>query len=282
MSAPSALHPARRLARSVLSAQTRHEIAIQLQRMAHWSMRFTPTGHESLRRLAELKNAHHGERCVILGNGPSLRSVNLADLDGLPTFCLNRGYLLWLDSGRTPGYFVAVNDLVIEQFHHEIAQLPCPLFLPWRHRHYFQDVPNAIFFEVRWDDAFSTNACAGIAPGATVTLAALQLAFYFGFTEVVLLGIDHRFASQGPAHAVVQQQEADANHFHPAYFGPGTTWNLPDLAASEVGYARAKEVYIQAGRRVVNATDESALTVFETCSLGQALGLPERRLWSEF
>jgi hypothetical protein len=81
---------------------------------------------------------------------------------------------------------------------------------------------------------------------------------------------------------VVQQQEDDANHFHPAYFGPGTTWNLPDLAASEVGYARAKEVYIQAGRRVVNATDESALTVFETCSLGQALGLPERRLWSEF
>lgn len=231
-------------------------------RTRHLPMRFTTPGRAGRARLAAYRDAHRGETCVILGNGPSLRDVDPASLDGTPTFCLNRGYLFWEDTGRTPTYYVAVNPLVIGQFHDEIAELPCPLFLPWIYRDRFAGVPNATFFEVRIDDKFITNALQGIAPGATVTIAALQLAYHMGFEEVVLLGVDHRFEMPGRPHAEVRQVGDDPNHFRRDYFGAGTLWNLPDLEHSELGYRLARAAFEADGRQIANATSESELGVF--------------------
>jgi hypothetical protein len=226
-------------------------------------MRVFPEGRAARARLGALRDAHRGETCVILGNGPSMRGFDLAQLDGTPTFCLNRGYLLWEGSGREPSFFVAVNELVIDQFHREIAALSCPLFLPWIHRDRFPDVPNAVFFEVRNEQRFITDARRGVAPCATVTVAALQLAYHMGFETVILLGVDHRFETTGPPHSTIRQQGEDPNHFRGDYFGNGTAWNLPDLRQSERGYARARAAFEADGRRVFNATPDSALDVFE-------------------
>lgn len=231
-------------------------------RARHLPIRVLPQGRAARARLAALRDSHRGETCVILGNGPSIRDFDLAQLDGTPTFCLNRGYLLWEDSPRAPSFFVAVNDLVIEQFHGEIAALPCPLFLPWIHRDRFRDVPNAVFFEIRNDQRFITDARRGVAPCATVTVAALQLAYHMGFSTVILLGIDHRFQTAGPPHARVLQEGDDPNHFRGDYFGNGTVWNLPDLRQSERGYALARSAFEAAGRQVFNGTPDSDLDVF--------------------
>jgi hypothetical protein len=199
-----------------------------------------------------------------------MRGFDLARLDGTPTFCLNRGYLLWEDCERTPSFFVAVNDLVIDQFHSEIAALPCPLFIPWIYRDRFSDVPNAVFVELRHDQRFITDARRGVAPCGTVTVAALQLAYHMGFETVTLLGIDHRFQSEGPPHARVRQRGPDPNHFRGDYFGDGTAWNLPDLRLSERGYAMARAAFEDAGRQVLNATPDTALEVFPRRELGRA------------
>jgi hypothetical protein len=235
--------------------------ALRLRAM-HLPMRVLPEGRAARARLAALRDAHRGETCAILGNGPSMRGFDPARLDGTLTFCLNRGYLLWEDSGRQPSFFVAVNDLVIDQFHREIAALPCPLFLPWIFRDRFRGVPNAVFFEIRNDQRFITDARRGVAPCATVTVAALQLAYHMGFETVTLLGVDHRFKTAGPPHALIRQRGDDPNHFRGDYFGDGTAWHLPDLRQSERGYAMAKAAFEAAGRQVVNATPNSALDVF--------------------
>jgi hypothetical protein len=232
-------------------------------RVRHLPMRVLPEGRAARARLAALRDAHRGETCVILGNGPSMSGFDLASLDGAATFCLNRGYLLWEDADREPSFFVAVNDLVIDQFHGEIARLSCPLFLPWIYRDRFRGVPNAVFFEVRNAQRFITDARRGVAPCATVTVAALQLAYHMGFETVILLGIDHRFQTTGPPHSRVRQEGDDPNHFRGDYFGDGTAWNLPDLRQSERGYARARAAFEAAGRQVFNATPDSALDVFE-------------------
>lgn len=252
----------RSIPRRVLPEPTWRYAQFLRLRARHLPMRFSTEGRAARARLAAYRDAHRGERCFILGNGPSLREVDPASLDGTPTFCLNRGYLLWEDTGRTPTYYVAVNPLVIDQFRDEIAELSCPLFLPWIYRDRFADVPNATFFEVRIDDRFITNALRGIAPGATVTLAALQLAYHMGFEEVVLLGLDHRFATQGEPHAEIAQRGVDHDHFRGDYFSQGARWNLPDLEHSERGYKLAHAVFEGAGRRIVNATPASELSVF--------------------
>ncbi len=208
-------------------------------RASHLPMRALPEGRAARARLAALRDAHRGESCVILGNGPSMRGFDLTRLDGTPAFCLNRGYLLWRDFDREPSFFVAVNDLVIDQFHDEIAALSCPLFLPWIYRDRFHGVPNSIFFEIRNEQRFITDARSGVAPCATVTVAALQLAYHMGFSTVTLLGVDHRFETTGEPHARVRQRGDDPNHFRGDYFGDGVAWNLPDLHQSERGYAMA-------------------------------------------
>jgi hypothetical protein len=91
---------------------------------------------------------------------------------------------------------------------------------------------------------------------------ALQLAFHLGFSDVILIGVDHSFASHGPANKLVTSSGADMNHFDPTYFGTGVRWQLPDLAVSEMAYRMACDAYEAAGRRVRDATVDGKLTVF--------------------
>jgi len=261
----------RSIPRRVLPGPLWHKAQFLKLRAAHLPMRVTSEGRASRERLAAYRDAHQGETCAILGNGPSIKDLDLEDIEGIPTFCLNRGYLLWEDAERTPDYYVAVNELVIEQFHREIATLPCPIFVPWIYRDRFEDAPNSVFFETRIDDRFVTNPLRGIAPGPTVTIAALQFAYHMGFSTVILLGIDHRFETEGPPHAEIRQNGDDPNHFRGDYFGEGTRWNLPDLEHSERGYALAREAFEAGDRQVLNATPGSALDVFERIELQAAV-----------
>lgn len=261
----------RRAGRAVAGPQTRARIAADMQRIAHVPARFNPKFRASLATLQRLKDAHKGETCVIIGNGPSLAREDLRPLTEVKTFCLNRGYLKWREQGLTPSYLVAVNDLVIEQFHGELADAGCPLFVPWRHQALFDSCPHAIFLEMRWHKRFFTDPRQGVWSGATVTFASMQLAYHMGFTRVLLIGVDHAFKDRGPAHLEVKQAAGDANHFSPDYFGPGTRWNLPDLEQSELSYRMAKTVYERDGRQIIDCTRGGKLEVFRKMTLEDAL-----------
>lgn len=264
----------RRIGRALLAERTRHAIAATLERGAHLQFATRPAYYRSRRALRRMRDRHRGETCIILGNGPSLKGQDLSQLAFARTFCLNRGYLMWNEQRLEPDYFVAVNDLVLEQFHAEIAALGCPLFLPWRHHHRFSGCERATFIEMRWKKAFFTDVTRGLWPGATVTAAALQIAYHMGFSKVILLGIDHRFAQAGPAHHEVVQQDDDASHFAPDYFGKGVRWNLPDLAQSEHAYALARSAYETDGRVVIDATPGGCCEVFPKMTLADAVSFP--------
>jgi hypothetical protein len=62
--------------------------------------------------------------------------------------------------------------------------------------------------------------------GFTVTFAALQVAFFMGFSEVVIVGMDHRYAYKGLPNEAHELVGADLNHFDPSYFS-GHTWDNP-------------------------------------------------------
>jgi hypothetical protein len=256
------------------------------QHARHRGARRDPLYLNSMKRLGQLRDVHAGETCVIIGNGPSMRDFDLAKLDGYRTFCLNRGYLLWREQGRTPDFMVVVNRLVIEQFAGEIQRVNALTFAPWLQRNHLDtNNRNLVLFEERWDEAFMTDARKGLASLATVTTTALQLAWHMGFSTVVLIGVDHKFdaASRGHPHQMVVQTDDDVDHFRPDYFGPGTRWHLPDLELSERGYRLARKTFERNGRRIVNATPGSKLEVFERKRLpdvvtpGTDHGLESRR-----
>lgn len=228
---------------------------------------FHPWRRESIRRLTALQDIHKGERAFIIGNGPSLRHTDLSKLRDEFTFGMNRIYLLFPELGFHTTYFVSINDLVIQQFADEILAQPMPKFLAWRsHRHFprqlsIAEVPTFLYTTYT-SPRFSPDVTGRVWEGATVTNVALQLAFHMGFEQVILIGVDHNFASRGEANKTVVSQGDDPNHFAPNYFGKGAKWQLPDLDTSEVGYTLAREAYRRAGREVIDATVGGKLTIF--------------------
>ena len=95
---------------------------------------FNRRWNESQRALAGYQDKHQGQRCFIIGNGPSLRQTDLSRLRGEFTFGLNRIYLLFAELGFSTTYLVSVNDLVLEQCASEMQTLSLPRFVTWRAR----------------------------------------------------------------------------------------------------------------------------------------------------
>lgn len=224
---------------------------------------FHPWRRASLRQLATYKDKHLGERCFIIGNGPSLKETDVSRLEGEYTFGMNRIYLAFPQWGFHTSYFLSINDLVIQQCAEEIRALPMPKFLSWRARHLIRPADDTIFLHTTYTGPrFARDARSRMWEGATVTYVALQLAFFMGFERVILIGVDHSFKSQGEPNTTVISQGNDPDHFDATYFGKGFRWQLPDLDTSERAYQMARIAYEQAGRQVVDATVGGKLTVF--------------------
>ena len=223
-----------------------------------------PWRRESIHRLQAFKDIHKGKRAFIMGNGPSLKQTDLSKLKNEFTFGLNRIYLLFPELGFKTTYFVSINDLVIEQCAQEIAALQVPKFIAWHSNRHFHRLPDdLVFLYTTYTGArFAYDMTRRVWEGATVTNVALQLAFYMGFAQVILIGIDHNFANKGKANQTVVSEGDDPNHFSPSYFGKGFRWQLPDLDTSEIGYNLARNAYRKAGREVLDATINGKLMIF--------------------
>ena len=222
-----------------------------------------PLRRDTRRRIRPFHGRYQGKRCFIIGNGPSLAHTDLSYLKNEYTFGLNRIYLMFPQMGFPTSFFVSINDLVIEQTAAEIEALQIPKFISWRARRWLRPADDLFFLHTTYTGKkFARNATGRLWEGATVTYVALQLAYYFGFSQVILIGVDHSFTTQGQPNTTVVFEGDDPNHFHPKYFGKGFRWQLPDLETSEAAYRLARTSFEADGRQVLDATLGGKLTVF--------------------
>jgi len=219
---------------------------------------------ESRRALEDLRDRYAGERCFIIGNGPSLRKTDLRLLRGEYTFGLNRINLIFDELGFRTSWLVCINRLVLEQSGDELSKLPIPKFFGTEGARYVSpEADDVTYLRSSALAEFSRDLVrGGVWEGATVTFVAMQLAHWMGFSTAVLVGVDHSFTAKGPAHKVVTATEPDADHFHPGYFGAGYRWQLPDLQTSEIAYAAARAAFEADGRELLDATVGGKLAVF--------------------
>lgn len=217
----------------------------------------------NLRRIGKFRDRYVGRRCFIVANGPSLNRTDLSKLKGEYTFGLNRIYLLSERTGFVPSFYVAVNNLVIRQFASDIEKLKMPKFLENDCRDAIRADRHTYFLRYWPVPSFVLDFRRGVWHGATVTNVAIQLAYFMGFTEVYLVGLDHAFQFNGRPHEPQTSTEPDPNHFDPQYFGPGIQWHLPDLATSELAYRIARHQFEITGRKILNATHGGALEIFD-------------------
>ncbi|WP_170188930.1 tetratricopeptide repeat protein [Geitlerinema sp. P-1104] len=218
----------------------------------------------SREEIRKFHNKHLGQRCVIIGNGPSLNKMDLSFLKDEICFGTNKIYLGFKRWQFLPTYYVAVNPYVIEQSVNEINKISCPKFIGNRGVFHFGFGNDIIFIKTfpQHNKSFSKRADLGLNEGSTVTYVAIQLAYYMGFSEVILIGVDHYFVTQGTPHKAVVSDGNDLNHFDPHYFAKGLTWQLPDLADSDKSYWVAKKVFEESGRKIIDATVNGKCNVF--------------------
>jgi hypothetical protein len=239
-------------------------------RLAGWG--FPITVNEN--RLLSFKGKHKGQRAFVIGNGPSLNQCNLGLLKSEITFGVNAIYLNREKMGFYPTYYVVEDDFVAEDRADEINQLRGPTKFFGNYLSYcIQSQPDVVWLNLRMNyhpypgfPHFSRNAARMIWVGGTVTYICLQLAYYMGFTEIYLIGFDHSYKI--PADAKIEgtgilSQSNDPNHFNSTYFGKGYRWHDPMVERMEKAFRRAKDIYEENGRRILNATIGGKLEIFD-------------------
>lgn len=243
----------------------------------------------SLPILAGLKNKHEGELCVIVGNGPSLNETDLDLVCSVPFFAVNSVFLLGDRLSRSPDYYVVEDTAVFKDNTDDIILFEAGLKLfpsIYRERYLKRaaelSVSHAIaFFRMNQGfygrstgalgyPRFSYDPTQRLYCGQSVTMMNLQLAYWMGFKEVALVGMDFSYTVPDDADVsgnLIVSRSDDPNHFDSRYFGAGKTWKDPKLDRVLQNYALINSVFREDGRRIVNATSGGKLELFERCSL---------------
>ena len=221
--------------------------------------------------LRRFDGRHAGADCFILGNGPSLKHVDLEKLQNRYVFGLNKIHLHPLYAAGDIDYRVAVNPFVIEQSREDFLSEENTVFLaekPAREH----GVKGRDVHLIRHDGGlgFGRTMSSNFGEGFTVTYVAMQIAYAMGFRRVFLVGVDHSFKQKGKPNETQTMEGEDGNHFAPNYFA-GKQWQLADLEASEVAYRIAKFWFERDGREIIDATDNGKLDVFPKVDFMEAL-----------
>jgi hypothetical protein len=227
--------------------------------------------------LAQFYNRYQGQRCFIIGNGPSLNKHDLSLLENEYSFGVNSFYYKTRETGFRPTFYVVEDSSVMKENIDEIRAYEAPFkFFPTIYRNLHPKTPNTFFFNMNRGfyektspnyavPRFSTDVSRVLYCGQSVTYINLQMAYFMGFTEVYLIGMDFNYVipeSHARTGDVLLSDTDDPNHFHKDYFGKGKTWKDPKLDRVLMNYKMANLVYTSVGRKIYNATEGGMLEEF--------------------
>lgn len=225
----------------------------------------------SIHQLRKLRNSHLGERCFIIGNGPSLKPEDLDLLKGEFCFASNRIDKIYEFTDWRPTFYCTQDVTIIQTYRDIISQIRAPYKLMVyggsRKTGYIGKAMYTPFgtpYNYPEPPTFSEDISCSISEGYTVTYTCMQVAAYMGFKEIVLLGIDHNFpVDVTPDGQIVVNKDA-GEHF---YGSNNIARHYPMLYKVDLAYQIAKEYAEQHGIRIINATRGGKLEIFERQNL---------------
>ncbi len=225
-----------------------------------------------------LKDKFDGKRCFIIGNGPSLNKCDLSLLKDEYTFAVNSIFYKTEEMGFKPTFYMVEDVHVLNDNLEKINAYDSEYkFFPSMYKKKLLKTDNTYFFTAdlgfyrenhysfeipRFSRDFSQVAFCG----QSVTYLNMQLAFYLGFSEVYLIGMDFSYVirkSDEKRGTTLITYDEDVNHFHSDYFGKGKKWHDPKIHNVVKNYAFAKVVYEDHNRKIYNATKGGKLEIFE-------------------
>ncbi|MCP4218304.1 MAG: DUF115 domain-containing protein [bacterium] len=241
------------------------------------------TDAHDLARLKSMKNKYLGERIFIIGNGPSLNKIDFNKLKNEYTFGVNKIYLMSERVDWHPTFYTCIDWRVGPDIHKEINQLGdgTTFFFPNRFRGLFREGDDVYWYWGRGGgkrlmDKFEPDIAKGVAGRGTVLVPVLQIAFYMGFRDIYLIGVDASFKvnknvvqsgrdrfGTGVKTELTSTADDDPNHFDPRYFGAGDKWHDPNVDEIFRSFMGCRKGIHLNGGKLYNATIGGKLDVVE-------------------
>jgi CDP-glycerol glycerophosphotransferase len=145
-------------------------------------------------RLEKLKNCHEGERCFLIGNGPSLTGEDLDLLQDEYTFGTNMVYKIFDKTHWRPSYHCVSDTIYASKLGLELSQkVKAPLFTTENTYRRMKNKPiDTTYVHTLQSERYKVrgNIQAYCMVKATVLSLAAEMAFHMGFKEIYLLGVD--------------------------------------------------------------------------------------------
>jgi len=221
--------------------------------------------------IKSLKDKYEGGRCFLIGNGPSLNKMDLTLLKNEITFGVNAIYLNYPKMGFLPTFYSVEDFFVAEDRATEINRLTGVIkLIPIDLAYCFKKTNGLIYINfIRSHDffpSFSYDCSDKIFWGSTVTYMNMQFAYYLGFVEVYLIGMDFNYkVPKNIEGCEIISEKDDINHFHPDYFGKGYRWHHPRLDRVAKAFEHARYEFEKNNRKIINASTGGKLEIFERC-----------------
>jgi hypothetical protein len=209
-------------------------------------------------RIEKLHDIHKGERCFIIGMGPSLNQTDFSQIKKEILFGVNNFYTGLTRFDIKPQYWCVADSYVFNNHYKPILDLDTTLFITEKagkmfleNKRFYMKYSKNDPIVVRplghmgtWNKV-GTDLTIG-AYGGMVIYSCLQIAYYLGFEEIYLLGCDCTL-SKGV-------------HFDGDTYKEGAIDEWSDKFRL---YQVFKDVFEDEGRRIYNSTVGGNLEVFE-------------------
>ena len=239
--------------------------------------------------LKQYKGAYEGQRCFIIGNGPSLTPEDLGLLKGEVCFAANRIYEIYPFTDWRPTFYCVqdnkVSDLVAPHADIPILSSQQTFFRALtydmkrdKYEKYAKHIAVVPIMsqpaEAREDLSkrrFTMDADQYIYDGDTVTYMSMELAAYMGFSHIYLLGVDATFPRVRDKDGnLVENDNSKRAHFYETVednFQRQSELSYMPRDIQFAAYQAAEDFSRCTGKfRIYNATRGGELEIFERVS----------------
>lgn len=246
-----------------------------------------PSDRRRLERNAELAGKHAGERCYILGNGPSLRHETLSPLKDGVLFTVNQGHRFARENALIPTYHAAVDSVFVKPEYDDLlrdwaafqAETGATLLLSMEIADRYSVLGLAVssfavkqFLKSTYFDRIGRSVPTDlrfVQPGyLSVIHFAIVAALYMDFAEICLVGCDMDFFIEPARTFTHSYDSSDDSSSTEELFGWDQVelmqWCLDEFRS----FRQLRRLAESRGVRIINAGRDGALNVFAREPLG--------------
>ena len=222
--------------------------------------------------LKQFKDIHKGERCFIIGTGPSLTIDDVRKLEHEYTFGVNTLFHMFGELGWQTSYYCIIDPRTYGNIKREFCEANVQALFYAGNRILDKNVPGipfelecSDFYKLKAPDVFqftnfSKNLDEFVYDGASVVYVAMEIAAYMGFKEIVLLGTDCNYGTVQKVH------NESLNYKNYDY-----KWTSNTALTMIEGFKVAKEFAEANNIQIYNATRGGMLEVFQRVNLDDYL-----------